>query len=611
MWRLLFEQLHQARNAEKAMTALARFRQAQLEEGKVRERRPFLASECSELPKAEKWRRQIISEISKKVAQIQNAGLGEFRIRDLNDEINKLLREKGHWEVRIKELGGPDYARFGPRMLDHEGKEVPGNRGYKYFGAARDLPGVRELFEKEPAPALRRTRAELMKEVDAEYYGYRDEDDGVLLPLEAQHEKQVVVEAVQKWKTEKESRLAGEKLPEEEEEEENIYTIHKDEAGVLFDVDGVLLRGGAVIPAARRAFRKLLDQNNNFLFPVVFVTNAGSCQRHHKAQQLSHLLEVQIAPEQVVLSHSPLQMLKGFHDKCVLVSGQGPVTDIANTLGFQNVVTIEQLRDHHHLLDMVDHNRRPKLPSTHLQTLPKIEAIILFGEPVRWETNLQLLIDVLLTNGSPGYEYDAHLSTQLPVLACNMDLMWMAEAPSPRFGHGMFLLCLESVYRKLTGRELQYQALLGKPSLLTYQYAEHLLRLQNNNHRITTIYAIGDNLMTDIYGANLYNRYLAQQHAAMATSTKFVAQGTVSQVTMAVPEEELVSTAAQCHSLLVCTGVYNPRFPLPTTITETVFDGHRDLVLEPDLVQPSHVVADVEAAVDLLLQEEGYVIPEH
>ena len=40
------------------------------------------------------------------------------------------------------------------------------------------------------APALRKTRAELMKEVDAEYYGYRDEDDGVLLPLESQYEKQ-------------------------------------------------------------------------------------------------------------------------------------------------------------------------------------------------------------------------------------------------------------------------------------------------------------------------------------------------------------------------------------------------------------------------------------
>lgn len=47
---------------------------------------------------------QVIREVSKKVSQIQNAGLGEFRIRDLNDEINKLLREKRHWEARIIEL---------------------------------------------------------------------------------------------------------------------------------------------------------------------------------------------------------------------------------------------------------------------------------------------------------------------------------------------------------------------------------------------------------------------------------------------------------------------------------------------------------------------------
>ncbi|XP_056324596.1 pre-mRNA-splicing factor ISY1 homolog [Danio aesculapii] len=219
-----------ARNAEKAMTALARFRQAQLEEGKVKERRPYLASECNELPKAEKWRRQIISEISKKVAQIQNAGLGEFKIRDLNDEINKLLREKGHWEVRIKELGGPDYRRFGPKMLDHEGKEVPGNRGYKYFGAAKDLPGVRELFESEPVPPPRKTRAELMKDIDADYYGYRDEDDGVLLPLEQEYEKQVMAEAVEKWKADKEARLAvGGGVKDTEEEEEYIYAVRDEE----------------------------------------------------------------------------------------------------------------------------------------------------------------------------------------------------------------------------------------------------------------------------------------------------------------------------------------------------------------------------------------------
>ena len=86
-----------ARNSEKAMTALSRWRQAKLaEEGldTKNERRPFLASECSNLKDCERWRVQIIREISKKVSSIQNAGLGEFRIRDLNDEINKLLREK-------------------------------------------------------------------------------------------------------------------------------------------------------------------------------------------------------------------------------------------------------------------------------------------------------------------------------------------------------------------------------------------------------------------------------------------------------------------------------------------------------------------------------------
>ena len=46
-------------------------------------------------------------------------------------------------------MGGPDYQKVGPKLLDKEGKEGPGNRGYKYFGAAKELPGVKELFEQE------------------------------------------------------------------------------------------------------------------------------------------------------------------------------------------------------------------------------------------------------------------------------------------------------------------------------------------------------------------------------------------------------------------------------------------------------------------------------
>ena len=54
----------------------------------------------------ERYRQQIIREISDKVAKIQNEGLGEHAIRDLNDGINKLIREKYHWNRRKKELVG-------------------------------------------------------------------------------------------------------------------------------------------------------------------------------------------------------------------------------------------------------------------------------------------------------------------------------------------------------------------------------------------------------------------------------------------------------------------------------------------------------------------------
>lgn len=46
------------------------------------------------------------------------------------------------------------------------------------------------MFEQEPPPPPRRTRADLMRDVDADYYGYRDDDDGILIPLELEAEKE-------------------------------------------------------------------------------------------------------------------------------------------------------------------------------------------------------------------------------------------------------------------------------------------------------------------------------------------------------------------------------------------------------------------------------------
>jgi GTPase SAR1 family protein len=53
------------------------------------------------------------------------------------------------------------------------------------------------VFEKEPLPPPRKTRAELMKAIHCEYYGYLDEDDGVIVPLEQDQEKKLRVELVE------------------------------------------------------------------------------------------------------------------------------------------------------------------------------------------------------------------------------------------------------------------------------------------------------------------------------------------------------------------------------------------------------------------------------
>lgn len=212
-----------ARNEEKAQAMLNKWltMKKDLATGD-KERRPFLSSDCHTLPEAERWRRQIIKEVSKKVTEIQNAGLGEHRLRDLNDQINKLLREKYHWQRRIKELGGPDYNRIEPRAFDADGRELPGGGGYKYFGAAKDLPGVKELFQKSAPKEMRRTRGDMYKGIDPDYYGYRDEDDGVLLKKEAEVEKIAVAAAVRAFKRPRQEdakEQQQQQLQEEEEEE--------------------------------------------------------------------------------------------------------------------------------------------------------------------------------------------------------------------------------------------------------------------------------------------------------------------------------------------------------------------------------------------------------
>lgn len=198
---------------------LFRFRAAQAADLGIldigRTRRPKAITAVTSIPICEKWRGQVLKEISRKVSRIQDQSLSDYQIRDLNDEINKAMREKWMWEVQIRNLGGPNYTRGGGRVYDDDGREIPGGgKGYRYFGRAKELPGVKEMFEAAAKKQSRTGREEdtgsggraadiARRNVDAAYFGYGlDEEDGTLLEYESQKEKEAFENMLKRGKDE-------------------------------------------------------------------------------------------------------------------------------------------------------------------------------------------------------------------------------------------------------------------------------------------------------------------------------------------------------------------------------------------------------------------------
>jgi pre-mRNA-splicing factor ISY1 len=212
-----------ARNEEKAMTLWNKWHTFKADFHSVKSnRRPLLASDCESLPEAEKWRREIVQNLTKKLSAIKNASLGEQRLRELNEEINKLARQKHYWEIRIRELGGT--ISLGKQFVDIDGQALPGAPGYKYYGAAKDLPGVRELFAQYDEETQRhkiqkqkrRLRSEIFTNITPEYYGFQDADDTVLEALEQTREVEWIAEDIDAKKL---SNFQQRQLEAEDEEE--------------------------------------------------------------------------------------------------------------------------------------------------------------------------------------------------------------------------------------------------------------------------------------------------------------------------------------------------------------------------------------------------------
>lgn len=256
-----------------------------------RGRRPFIASECKNLSDCEYWRRGILKEITRLVADIQNAGLGEHMLRDMNDTINKKIREKRHWERQILRLGGPNYLGK-DAMIDADGREVGGG-GYKYFGATKNLPGVRELFEPVKKKKKKRTRHEIYCGITPDYYGYRDDDDGVLAIVEAEAEKIAIAKALEEYNSrkrqrrERQSQLKGKNVVGVADEDSE-----SDEAPSLADTtstaaNNASLRAHVIVPDQEEISRLIMKRRKENL--MAKYASAGFQDSQSEAKKLLNI----------------------------------------------------------------------------------------------------------------------------------------------------------------------------------------------------------------------------------------------------------------------------------------------------------------------------------
>ena len=140
------------------------------------------------------------------------------------------------------------------------------------------------------------------------------------------------------------------------------------------------------------------------------------------------------------------------------------------------------------------------------------------------------------------------------------------------------------------GLPLVYDAVLGKPSPLTYEHAERVViqesrRILKPDYRLPlrTLYGIGDNPETDICGANAYQARLATGRGLAGGEAEY------------------------CRSVLVKSGVYTEeKTPSKEKEQNPPTHQHATFMDIADLCRAEMVMEDFYDAVKTILQREGF-----
>ncbi|KAG8346484.1 putative Haloacid dehalogenase like hydrolase HAD hyrolase like [Trypanosoma vivax] len=273
-------------------------------------------------------------------------------------------------------------------------------------------------------------------------------------------------------------------------------------AGVVLDVDGVVYRSKKLIEGSDTAIRRLMELR----IPLLFMTNGGGVSEAAKAREYSELLGTVIEESQILLSHTPMQLLAPMYkNQNVLIVGLPESVDVARAYGFDRATSMHRFQVEHP--ELVPYRDWGKLKKCEVGSVPypEIAAIFQFCEPSDVLSDIQAIIDVLLAPRGQVGRYVS--STQcVPYYLASDDLLWATEAPLPRLGQGAVREMLSAAFKSVSGQRLN-ATIYGKPRAIAYAFAEKrmkevCMRLGWDPSNMRAIFMVGDNIETDIMGAN-------------------------------------------------------------------------------------------------------------
>ncbi|KAF3915027.1 hypothetical protein ABW21_db0200960 [Orbilia brochopaga] len=301
-----------------------------------------------------------------------------------------------------------------------------------------------------------------------------------------------------------------------------------------FDIDGVLLRGGNVIPEAREALKILNGENGDGIkVPYIFLTNGGGKTENERCLDLSRQLDVAVSPDQFICGHTPMSEMAVEYSTVLVVGGEGEKCRIvAENYGFRDVVTPGDLIKWKPSVCPFRKLTEDEYKNSRERdfTNVNIEAIFVFADSRDWAADAQIILELLMSENGIMGTVSKTSQEGPPIYFAHNDVVWSTSYDLTRYGMGALRIMIEALYKESTGKTIDVTS-YGKPSKATFDYATRVLRqwrkdLFDDSSPPRTVYFVGDTPESDIRGSNEYDEHSESDWYSILVETGVYEPGT-------------------------------------------------------------------------------------